>query len=66
MLLVKSSENNFISLPAFYLSIWCMIASKHFEKNSYFVNMRADSLGSVKTHFGKLAISFFFSTDIMS
>ena len=31
-LLMKSSENNFISLPAFYLIMWPMKASKNFEK----------------------------------
>ena len=29
-LLVKSSENNFISLPAYYLIIWLMKAKKNF------------------------------------
>ena len=31
-LFVKSSENNFIFLPAFYLIMWLMKAKNNFEK----------------------------------
>ena len=31
-LLIKSSENNFIFLPAFYLIMWLMKAKNNFEK----------------------------------
>ena len=32
--LIKSSKNNFIFLPAFYLIIWLMTSSNNFEKTS--------------------------------
>ena len=39
--LMKSSENKFYSLSAFYLIMWLMKASKNFEKKNVFENMRA-------------------------
>ena len=42
MLSVKSSENNFVFLPVFYLIMWLMKSFKEFWKNGHFENMRAD------------------------
>ena len=39
--LVKSSNNNFIFLPVFYLIIWFMTSLKDFLKNNHFENMTA-------------------------
>jgi hypothetical protein len=52
ILLVKSSENNFIFLPD-YVSHESL---KEFWKNRHFENMRAGFLKGVKIHFGKLAL----------
>ena len=54
MLLVKSSENNFVFLPVFYLIMWLIKASKNFGKMSVLKICELISLGGVKTHFGKL------------
>ena len=55
-LLVKSSGNNFIFLPAFYL-IMCLIkAQKNFEKVAILKIWELIFLGGLKTHFGKLAL----------
>ena len=51
MLLVKSSENDLIFLPAFHLTMCLMKAQKNFGKIAILV-----FLGGVKTHFGKLAL----------
>ena len=42
--LVKSSENDFIFVPVFYLIMCCMKAPNFFEKNSHFENLRAGFL----------------------
>ena len=44
MLLMKSSENNFIFSPVSYLIMWVYESPKEFWKNSHFENMRADFL----------------------
>ena len=56
-LLVKSSENGFIPVPAFYL-IMCMKAPKNFEKIAILKIWELVSLGGGKTHFGKLALKW--------
>ena len=56
ILLMKSSRNNFVFLPAFYLIMWLMKASKNFGKITILKIRELISLGSVKTHFGKLAL----------
>ena len=58
MLLVKSSENNFIFLPAFYLIMCLMNAPKNFEKIAILKTQELDSFWGVKTHFGKLALKW--------
>ena len=52
--LVKSSENNFVFLPVFYLIMWLMKALKNFGKLAILKIWELISLGGVKTHFGKL------------
>ena len=49
MLLVKSSDDNFIFLPVFYLIMW-LESFKEFWKNSHFENMRADFLCRISEH----------------
>ena len=58
MLLVKSSENGFVFLPVFYLIMWLMKVSKSFGKLAILKIWELISLGSVKTHFGKLMMHF--------
>ena len=54
--LVKSSENYFISLPAFYLIISLMKAIKTFEKIAILKTQGLVSFCDVKTHFGKIPL----------
>ena len=54
--LVKTSENNFILLPAFYPIICLMKASKNFEKIAILNTQELVSFLGAKTHFGKLAL----------
>ena len=58
ILLVKSSENNFVFLPVFYLIMWLRKASKNFGKMTIMKILDLISLGGVKTHFGKLALKW--------
>ena len=44
MLLLKSSENNFVFSPAFYLIMCFMKAPNNFGKKSHFENMKAGFL----------------------
>ena len=57
-LLMKSSENHFISLPAFYLIIWLMKAKKTFEKIAILKTQGLVSFCDVKTHFGKIPLKW--------
>ena len=57
-LLLKSSENHFISLPAFYLIIWLMKAKKTFEKIAILKTQGLVSFCDVKTHFGKIPLKW--------
>ena len=58
ILLVKSSENNFIFLPAFYLIMCLMKALKNFGKIAILkIWESAGFLKGVKTHFGKIALN---------
>ena len=54
--LMKNLGNNFIFLPAFYLIMWVMKASKNFGKKAILKIGELISLNSVKTHFGKIAL----------
>ena len=56
ILLEKSSGNNFIFLPAFYLTIFLMKATKYFGKMVILKIWALVSLGGAKTHFGKIAL----------
>ena len=51
-LFVKSSENNFIFSPAFYIIIWLMNPPKNFEKIFILKVWQQVSFWGVKTHFG--------------
>ena len=55
-LLEKSSGNNFIFLPVFYLTMCLMKASKYFGKIVILKIWELVSLGGAKTHFGKIAL----------
>ena len=55
---VKSSENGFILVLAFYLIICLMKAPKNFEKIAILKIWELVSLGGGKTHFGKLALKW--------
>ena len=55
-LLVKSSENGFILVLAFYLTMCLMKAPKNFEKIAILKICELVSLRGRKTHFGKLAL----------
>ena len=57
MLLVKSSENKFVFLPAFYLIMCFMKAPKNFGKRAILKIWELIFLGGVKTHF-KLALKW--------
>ena len=57
-LLVKSSENGFILVPAFYLIMCLMKAPKNSEKIAILKIWELVSLGGGKTHFGKLALKW--------
>ena len=57
-LLVKSSENDFIFLPAFYLIMCIMQAPKNSEKIAILKILEEVSFWGVKTHFGKLALKW--------
>ena len=57
-LLVKSSENDFIFLPAYYLIIWLMKAKKNFEKIAILKTQGLVSFWGVKTHFGKMPLKW--------
>ena len=52
---MKSSGNNFIFLPVFYLIICFMKAQKNFWKIIILKIWELVSLVGAKTHFGKLA-----------
>ena len=56
ILLVKSSEIDFIFLSAFYLIICLMKAKKNFEKIAIFKTQELVSFWGVKTHFGKMPL----------
>ena len=58
ILLEKSSGNNFIFLPVFYLTICLMKTSKYFEKMVILKIWELVSLGGAKTHFGKIALKW--------
>ena len=53
-LLIKSSENDFIFLPALYLIMWLMKVKKNFEKIAILKTRELVSFWGVKTHFGKM------------
>ena len=53
---VKSSENSFIFLPAFYLIMCLMKAPKNFEKIAILKTQELISFLGAKTHIGKLAL----------
>ena len=55
ILLVKSSENDFIFLPAFYLIMCLMQAPKNSEKIAILKILEQVSSRGSKTHFGKVA-----------
>ena len=57
-LLVKSSENYFIFVPAFYLIICLMKTPKNFEKIANLKIWELVSFWGVKSHFGKLALKW--------
>ena len=57
-LLVKSSENGFILVPAFYLIMCLMKAPKNFENIAILKIWELVSFGGGKTHFGKLALKW--------
>ena len=57
-LLVKSSENNFISLPAYYLIIWLMKAKKNFAKLAILKTGGLVSFWGVKIHFDKTPLKW--------
>ena len=56
--LVKSSENYFIFLPAFYLIMCPMQALKNSEKIAILKILEQVSFWGDKTHFGKLALKW--------
>ena len=58
ILFMKSSESNFIFLPAFYLINWVMKALKNFGKITILKILELIFLGGVKIHFGKLALKW--------
>ena len=58
ILLVKSSVNNFIFLPAFYLIMCLMEALNNFEKIAILKTQKPVSFFGAKTHFGKLALKW--------
>ena len=70
MLLVKSSENNFVFLPVFYLIMWLMKSFKECWKNGHFENVRADFLRRCQNSLLQTDDAFagmiIFFTDIMS
>ena len=51
---MKSSENNFIFLPAFYMIMCIMKAPKNFEKIAIMKIWELVSFWGVKAHFAKL------------
>ena len=53
ILFVKSSENDFIFLPAFYLIMRLMKAKNNFEQIAILKTQELVSFWGVKTHFGK-------------
>ena len=55
-LFIKSSKNNFIFLPVFYLVMSLMKAQKNFGKIAILKIWELISLGGAKTHFGKIAL----------
>ena len=55
-LFIKTSKNNFIFLPVFYLVMYLMKAQKNFGKKAILKILELVSSGSAKTHFGKLAM----------
>ena len=55
-LFIKSSRNNFIFLPVFYLVMFLMKAQKNFGKIAILKKGELVSLGGAKTHFGKIAL----------
>ena len=57
-LLVKSSEKDFIFLPAFYLIMCLMQAPKNSEKIAILKILEHVSFWGVKTHFGKQALKW--------
>ena len=54
MILVKSSESNFVFLSVFHLVMWLMKTSKNFGKITILKIWEPISLGRVISHFGKL------------
>ena len=54
-LLLNSSENDFIFLPAFYLIMCLMQAPKNSEKIAILKILEQVSSRGSKTHFGKVA-----------
>ena len=58
ILLMKSSRNNFIILPVFYLIRCFMKAPQNFGKIAILkiYMYKLVSLGGAKTHFGKIAL----------
>ena len=53
---MKSSKNNFIFLPAFYLIMYIMKAPIFFEKIAILKTQELVSFLGAKTHFGTLAL----------
>ena len=51
--LVKSSDNNFVFLPAFYLIIWVMTSLKVFLKTTILKIWQLVFFWGIKTHFGE-------------
>jgi hypothetical protein len=58
IVLVKSSKNNFIFLPVYYLIMCLMKDPKNFEKIAILKLWELVSLGGAKTHFGEMALKW--------
>ena len=56
ILLIKSSKNNFNSLPVLYLIVCFMKPPKNFGKIAILKKGERISLGGVKPHLGKVAL----------
>ena len=55
-LLVKSSQNDFIFFPAFYLNMWVLTHQEIFKKYPFLKIWQLVFVWGVKTYFGKLTL----------